>query len=80
MVGYKYIVQHHFFVMGETGYSAFKSYYGKQGALVSTSQGSFVLVPSLGVQFNAFEVALRYMANFGGGGGGLASVRIGFNF
>ncbi len=78
-VGYKYIV-HHFFAMGEVGYSDFKSYYGQNGALVSTSQGSFTAAPSVGVQFNPFEVSLRYGIDFRSGGGGLFGIRIGFNF
>src|ERR1700676_5466897 len=56
--GDKYIV-HHFFAMGEVGYSNFKSYYGQNGALVSTTVGSFIAAPSIGVQFNAFEASLR---------------------
>ena len=77
--GYKYIV-HHFFAMGEVGYSDFKSYYGQYGALVSTTQGSFIAAPSVGVQFNAFEASLRYGINLSNGGGGLLGIRIGFNF
>jgi hypothetical protein len=78
--GYKYIIQHHFFVMGEIGYADFKSYYGQNGELVSTSSGSFIAAPSAGVQFNAFEVGLRYGMDFRSGGGGVFGVRIGFNF
>lgn len=77
--GYKFIV-HHFFAMGEVGYSEFKSYYGSNGEVLSTSQGSFIAVPAVGVQFNAFEAALRYIADFRSGGGGLFGVRLGFNF
>jgi hypothetical protein len=77
--GYKYIV-HHFFAMGEVGYSDFKSYYGVNGELVSTNTGSFIAAPSVGVQFNAFEASLRYGIDFRSGGGGLFGVRIGFNF
>jgi hypothetical protein len=77
--GYKYIVNH-FFVMGELGYSEFKSYYGQNGELVSTSSGSFIAAPSVGVQFNAFEVGIRYGIDFRSGGGGLFGARIGFNF
>jgi hypothetical protein len=77
--GYKYIV-HHFFAMGEVGYSDFKSYYGQKGVLASTTEGSFIAAPSVGVQFNAFEASLRYGIDFGSGGGGLFGIRIGFNF
>ena len=78
--GYKYIIQHHFFVMGEVGYSEFKSYYGDNGELLSTTQGSFIAAPTVGVQFNAFEAGLRYGIDFRSGGGGLFGVRLGFNF
>jgi outer membrane protein with beta-barrel domain len=78
--GYKYIIQHHFFVMGEVGYSEFKSYYGSNGELLSTSQGSLIVAPTVGVQFNAFEIGLRYGMDLRSGGGGLFGVRLGFNF
>ncbi len=78
-VGYKYIV-HHFFAMGEVGYSEFKYYYGESGALASTSVGSFIAAPTIGVQFNAFEAGLRYGMDFRSGGGGLLGIRLGFNF
>jgi hypothetical protein len=77
--GYKYIANH-FFAMGEIGYSDFKSYYGQNGAVVSTTTGSFIAAPSVGVQFNAFEAGLRYDIDFRNGGGGLFGIRIGFNF
>jgi len=77
--GYKYIV-HHFFAMGEVGYSEFKSYYGQNGDLVSTTSGSFIAAPSVGIQFNAFEASLRYGIDFRSGGGGLFGIRLGFNF
>ena len=77
--GYKYIV-HHFFAMGEIGYSQFKSYYGLNGELVSNSVTSFIAAPSIGVNFNAFEAGLRYDIDTRSGGGGLLGIRIGFNF
>jgi len=77
--GYKYIFDHHYFVMGELGYVSTKTYYGAQGKVLSTSQGSFLTAPSVGVQFNAFEISLRYEAH-PGNGGGIAGLRIGFNF
>jgi len=77
--GYKYIV-HHFFVMGEAGFAEFKSYYGQDGELVSTSSGSFIAAPSIGLQFNAFEISLREERNFRSGGGGVIGVRLGLNF
>jgi hypothetical protein len=78
--GYKYIIGHHFFVMGEAGYSEFKTYFGENGEIASVSNGSFVAAPSLGVQFNAFEIGVRYNIVFSNGGGGLFAARLGFNF
>ncbi|MDP4150618.1 MAG: hypothetical protein Q8927_00860 [Bacteroidota bacterium] len=77
--GYKIIIQHHFFVMGELGYASTKVYYGSQGKVLSASQGSFLVAPAIGVQFNAFEIALRYESH-SGDGGALFGPRIGFNF
>lgn len=79
LAGYKYIIQHHFFVMGEIGYSDFKSYYGKYGSIQSIGTSSFIAVPSIGVQVNAFEVSLRYAIN-PSENGGVIGFRIGFNF
>jgi hypothetical protein len=79
--GYKYIIQHHFFVMGELGYASFKSYYGQNGNIVqSSSTGSFIGAPSVGYQWNAFELSLRYGINFTNSNGGDVALRIGFNF
>ena len=78
--GYKYIINHHFFVMGEAGYAEFKSYFGQEGQLVSTSTGSFIAGPSVGVQFNAFEISLRDELNFRSGGGSVIGLRLGLNF
>jgi hypothetical protein len=78
--GYKYIIGGHFFVMGEAGYAEFKTYYGQEGELVSVSSGSFIAAPSVGVQFNAFEISLRDELIFKGGSGGVVGVRLGFNF
>jgi hypothetical protein len=79
--GYKYIIQDHFFVMGELGYASFKSYFSEGGGNVgSTSTGSFIAAPSVGVQWNAFEVSLRYEAFFRSGAGGDLALRLGFNF
>src|SRR5882724_2140815 len=45
--GYKYVIANHFFVMGELGYSIFKSYYdvGDDSHLASTSSGGFTYAP-----------------------------------
>jgi len=77
--GYKYIVHHHFFVMGELGYASTKTYYGYQGTLQSVMDGSFIVAPSIGVQWNAFEISLRYEINLKDQGG-IFGPRIGFNF
>lgn len=79
LAGYKYIIQHHFFVMGELGFASTKTYYGSQGKLLSVSQSSFVAAPSVGVQFNAFEISLRYEMDFKDKAG-IIGPRIGFNF
>jgi hypothetical protein len=78
-VGYKYIIQHHLFLMGEVGYSEFKTYYGHSGEVLSNSSGSFIAAPSIGFQANAFEISLRYGIN-GNNEGGVVGLRIGFNF
>ena len=77
--GYKYLFPKHFFVMGELGYANFKTYYGDNGNVASVSSGSFIAAPSAGLQFNAFEVGLRYGINFKSNGG-LFALRIAVNF
>jgi len=77
--GYKYIIHQHFFVMGEIGFVSTKTYYGSQGKVQSLTQGSFIAAPSVGVQFNAFEISIRYETH-PGDGGGIIGPRIGFNF
>src|SRR5579859_1900978 len=62
--GYKYIIHHHFFVMGEAGYVSTKTYYGNRGKLLSVNSSSFIAAPSIGVQFNAIEISIRYDRNF----------------
>jgi hypothetical protein len=78
-VGYKYIIQHHFFIMGETGYSDFNTYYGSKGNIVSRNSGALLLAPSIGFQANAFEIGLRYDI-FTNSTGSVLGVRVGFNF
>jgi hypothetical protein len=77
--GYKFIIQHHFFVMGEAGYSDFNTYFGSKGDIVSRSSSSLLVAPSIGFQANAFEIGLRYDI-FTNNTGGVAGVRVGFNF
>ncbi|MBS1599379.1 MAG: hypothetical protein JST75_14230 [Bacteroidetes bacterium] len=78
-VGYKYIIQHHLFFMGEVGYASFKTYYGKNGGVSSLNNGSFIAAPTIGYTANAFEIGLRYGMNFNASGG-VVAVRVGFNF
>jgi hypothetical protein len=77
--GYKYIIHQHFFVMGETGFVATKTYFGNQGEVQSVSQSSLLVAPSIGVQFNAFEISIRYEVH-PAISGSYAGLRIGFNF
>jgi len=80
--GYKYVLVGHLFVMGEFGYSVFKSYYEDQNNNVySTSTGGFTFAPSVGVQWGATEVALRYESvQLSGGNFTYMGLRLGFNF
>ncbi|MBS1596870.1 MAG: hypothetical protein JST75_01495 [Bacteroidetes bacterium] len=81
--GYKYIIARHFFVMGELGYSIYKSYYdsGSNSNLASTSTGGFTYAPSIGVNFGVTELALRYESiNLSGDRVDYMGLRIGFNF
>lgn len=77
--GYKYIIQHHLFLMGEAGYSDFNTYFGSKGNIVSRSSGSFVVAPSIGFQANVFEISVRYDIS-SGNGASVVGVRLGFNF
>jgi hypothetical protein len=80
--GYKYIFpDKHLFVMGELGFASFTSYYkGANGDVASSTSSSMIGAPTVGVQFNAFELGLRYGINFKSGSGGDLALRIGFNF
>ncbi len=79
--GYKYIMQHRYFIMGELGYSYFKYYYkDNDGNVASANRNSLTFAPSAGVQFNAFEIGLRYGFNITNSDGGVVALRIGFNF
>jgi hypothetical protein len=78
-VGYKYIIQHHLFLMGEAGYSDFNTYFGSKGNIVSRSSGAVLVAPSIGFQAKAFEIGLRYDI-FSNSNGSVVSARLGFNF
>jgi hypothetical protein len=81
-VGYKFRIVPHLFVMGEAGYSYFKSYYDDvNGNLASSSTGGFTYAPSIGTEFGALEIAVRYEGvSISGGTISYAAVRLGFNF
>jgi hypothetical protein len=78
-VGYKYIIQHHLFVMGELGYAHFTSYYGLDGNVASVSSGSMTFTPSVGYTAGMFEIGLRYGLNLSGDEG-VFGLRVGLNF
>lgn len=80
--GYKYIIQDRFFLMGEVGYGSFKQYYSDENnELASVSNGGFAFAPSAGVQFNAFEIGLRYESvSMPEGSLSFLGLRLGFNF
>jgi hypothetical protein len=81
--GYKYIFVRHFFVMGEVGYSVFKTYYdnGQNDQIYSTSTGGFTFAPAIGVQFGVTELALRYESmRIEGRNADFVGFRVGFNF
>ncbi|MES1217207.1 MAG: outer membrane beta-barrel protein [Bacteroidota bacterium] len=80
--GYKYIVHKPFFVMGELGYSSFKVYYKDgNGDLANSTSGGFTYAPAVGLNFDAFEIAIKYEAtSLSGGTVSNLALRLGFNF
>jgi opacity protein-like surface antigen len=80
--GYKYIIGRHLFIMGELGYSDFRSYYKDiSGKLQSADNGGFTYAPTIGVQFGVIEIGLRYeTVQAGGLNVAHEGVRLGFNF
>ena len=81
--GYKYIFLERFFVMGELGYSIFKSYYdtGDDSHIVSTSSGGFTYSPSIGFNLGVSELALKYESiALDGGHINYLGFRAAFNF
>jgi hypothetical protein len=80
--GYKYLINEHFFVMGELGYSTVKTYYKDvNNNLASVSSGGFTFAPAIGVQSHSFEFSIRYEStSLNGGTLSFAGARIGFNF
>jgi hypothetical protein len=79
--GYKYIIGRHLFVIGEVGYSDFRAYYDEVNGRHSTDNGGFTYAPTVGVQFGALELGVRYETVLAGGLNiGDAGLRLGFNF
>jgi len=80
--GYKYAIVPHFFVMGEAGFSSFRSYYnGGNNNLVSSSTSGFTYAPAIGTEFGAFEAAIRFEGvAISGGTVSFVGFRLGFNF
>ncbi len=80
--GYKYVIIPHLFVMGEAGFSSFRSYYDDGNSnLVSSSTSGFTYAPSIGTQFGSFEAAIRYEGiTVSGGTISFVGLRLGFNF
>ncbi len=68
--------------MGEMGYSSFKIYYkGENGDLASSNSGGFTYAPTVGVNFNAVELGIRYEGtSLKGGTVSTIGLRLGFNF
>ncbi len=82
LAGYKHVFGHHFFLMGEMGYSRFRSYYDDlAGKLMYSESGGFTFAPSAGVQFGFMELGARY-ESFRVDGLTFAreSIRLAFNF
>jgi hypothetical protein len=77
--GYKYILQHHLFVMGEVGYAEFVTYYGVNGDVAHKTEGEMIFAPSVGYQVKKLEAGLRLDA-FSNHGGAVVGIRVGLNF
>jgi hypothetical protein len=79
--GYKFIFLKHLYAMGELGFSSFKIYNAVGGTVTSTSTSGFTYAPSIGAQFGAFDIGIRYEStSVTGGSFNLLGARIGFNF
>ncbi len=88
-IGYKFIFAHHFFIMGEAGYSRVLYYYfDANDNTHSIHSGGLTYAPSLGFQFKALEIGIKYESVNATQGTGLPfghtissiGTRIGFNF
>lgn len=81
--GYKYIIVRHLFVMGEIGFSPVTSYSedDQTGDVLKYKKTGFTYAPSVGVQFGAAEIALRYEStSLDNTSLSMVGLRIGFNF
>jgi len=80
--GYKYVFYKPFFVMAEVGYSSFRVYYeGVNNAIAYNAASGFTYAPAIGVNFNAFELGIKYEAtSVTGGALSTVGLRLGFNF
>lgn len=81
--GYKFIFARHLFVQGEVGYSSFKVAYTDGDNEVKTDNyGGFTFAPTVGANFGAFEIGLRYetVTKIGNENLSTAALRLGFNF
>lgn len=83
-VGYKYIFKHYFFVMGELGISTFHYYYtdADDNSQNITYKGCFTYAPTIGFQYHAFEIGIKYEVLQIKGGGSISNIglRTGINF
>jgi len=80
--GYKYVFFPHLFVMGELGYSSFRTYYEDQNNnVVTNTNGGFTYAPSVGFQWGMLELAARYESiQVSGGNISFMGFRAGLNF
>ena len=63
LVGYKLILGHYFFIMGEIGYSNFLYYYfDSNDNSHSVHSGGLTYAPSIGFQYHAFEAGIKYQS------------------
>jgi hypothetical protein len=82
-VGYKFIFDHHFFVMAEIGNSIFRVYYDDGSGHVASTKlpGGFTFAGSAGFQFGSYEIGFKYETiKVTGGSISNIGLRTGFNF
>ena len=82
-VGYKFIFDHHFFVMAEVGNSIFRVYYDDGNDHVASTKlsGGFTFAAAAGVQFGSYELGIKYETiSVTGGSISNIGLRTGVNF